>query len=253
MKTLTLFIALLLPFAASAIETKVMVRAKARDAKFIGSSLGGAYIIIRNKANQRILAEGKTTGTPGNTQLIMKNPVARGTAICDDQTAGFLATIDIDEPTFVNIEVIAPFNQKQAQTIVSTELWLLPGKNVLGDGIILEIPGFIVDILRPRTHQFISLKTVKDKPFQFQANIVMMCGCVIDKGGLWNSDEMEVKGVLKKDGKVIREVKFSLVSANLFEGDCPITQTGNYELVLHAWHEKTGNAGVDKMNFVLYE
>jgi hypothetical protein len=195
MKTLILFFALLIPgFAAFAIETKVMVRAKARDAKFIGSSLGGAYIIIRNKVNQRILAEGKTSGSPGNTQLIMKNPVARGTSISDDQTAGFLATVDIDEPTFVNIEVIAPNNQKQAQAIVSTELWLIPGKNILGDGIILEIPGFIVDILEPRTHQFISLKAVKDKPFRFQANIVMMCGCVIDKGGIWNSDEIEVKG-----------------------------------------------------------
>jgi hypothetical protein len=39
-------------------------------------------------------------------------------------------------------------------------------------------------------------------PFQFQANIVMMCGCVIDKGGVWNSDEIEVKGILKKDGSM---------------------------------------------------
>jgi hypothetical protein len=30
----------------------------------------------------------------------------------------------------------------------------------------------------------------------------MMCGCVIDKGGVWNSDEIEVKGILKKDGSM---------------------------------------------------
>lgn len=51
----------------SAVPTKIMIRAKARDAKFIGNSPGGAYIIVRNKVNQQILAEGKTTGGTGNT------------------------------------------------------------------------------------------------------------------------------------------------------------------------------------------
>lgn len=112
----------------SATETKVMIRAKAKDAKFIGSSLGGAHIIVRNKLNQRILSEGKTTGSTGNTDLIMKTPKTRGHSITDDQTGGFVATIDIDEPTFVTIEVISPLNNRQAQAVVSTELWLIPGK-----------------------------------------------------------------------------------------------------------------------------
>lgn len=58
----------------TATPTKIMIRAKARDAKFIGSSLGGAYIIVRDKTSQKILAEGKTTGGTGNTDLIMKMP-----------------------------------------------------------------------------------------------------------------------------------------------------------------------------------
>lgn len=237
----------------SATETKVMVRAKARDAKFIGTSLGGAHIIIRNKLNQKILAEGNTTGSTGNTDLIMKVPKVRGNSVADEQTAGFIANIDIDEPTFVNIEVVSPLNSKQAQAVVSTELWLIPGKHILGEGIILEIPGYIIDILKPRTHQYIALNTIKNNPFLFQANIVMMCGCVIDKGGVWNSDEIEVKGILKKDGKFIKNVDMSLVSTNLFEGSHLINTPGNYELVLYAYHEKTGNTGVDKVNYVVFE
>ncbi|QNR85794.1 hypothetical protein H9N25_04875 [Pedobacter riviphilus] len=237
----------------SAIETKIVIRAKARDAKFIGSSLGGAYVIIRNKVNQQILAEGKTTGSTGNTDLIMKGPKMRGSSIVDAQTAGFLANIDIDEPTFISIEVVSPINHKQAQAKVSTELWLIPGRDILGEGIILEIPGFIIDILKPRTHQYIALNDIKDKLFQIQANIVMMCGCVIDKGGVWNADEIEVKGILKKDGKHIKEIKMSLISTNLFEGNYLINAAGNYELILYAYHEKTGNTGVDKVNYVIYE
>jgi len=237
----------------SATPTKIMIRAKARDAKFIGSSLGGAYIIVRDKTSQKILAEGKTTGGTGNTDLIMKNTKARGASITDAQTAGFTANIDINEPTFVTVEVISPFNNKQAQAKVSTELWVIPGKDILGDGIILEIPGYIIDILKPRTHQYIPLKTIKDKPFQFQANIVMMCGCVIDKGGVWDSEEIEVKGILKKDGKYVKDIKMSWISTNLFEGEDMINSPGNYELTLYAYHEKTGNTGVDKVNYVVYE
>lgn len=238
---------------ASATETKIMIRAKARDAKFIGSSLGGAYVIIRNKANQQILAEGKTSGSTGNTDLIMKVAKTRESSIVDAQTAGFLAKVDINEPTFVSIEVVSPINSKQAQAKVSTELWLIPGKDILGDGIILEIPGFIIDILKPRTHQYISLKAIKDKPFQFQANVVMMCGCVIEKGGVWNADGFEISGILKKDGKYWKDVKMSFVSTNLFEGDIQIETGGNYELTLYAYDQKTGNTGVDKVNYVIYE
>lgn len=234
-------------------ETKVMIRAKAKDAKFIGSSLGGAHVIVRKKLNQKILAEGNTTGSTGNTDLIMKTPKVRGNSITDDQTGGFVATIDIDEPTFVTVEVISPLNSRQAQAMVSTELWLIPGKNILGEGIILEIPGYIIDILKPRTHQYIALNTIKDKPFLFQANIVMMCGCVIEKGGVWNSDEIEVKGILKKDGKLVKNIDMSWVSTNLFEGNHIISTPGNYELTLYAYHEKTGNTGVDKVNYVVFE
>ncbi len=45
----------------------------------------------------------------------------------------------------------------------------------------------------------------------------------------------------------------SLVSTNLFEGSYPIDAPGNYELVMYAYHEKTGNTGVDKVNYVIFE
>lgn len=233
-------------------ETKITIRAKAKDAKFIGSSLGGAYVIIRNKINNMILAEGKTSGSTGNTDLIMKAPKHRESSIADDTTGKFLATLHIDEPTFVSIEVFSPFNHKQAQAKVSTEIWVIPGKDILGDGIILEIPGFIIDILKPRTHQYIGLNSISGKPFQIQANIVMMCGCVIDKGGVWDSDKFETKAIINKDGKLISETSLSLISTNLFEGSVSISSPGNYEIFVYAFDPKTGNTGVDKINYVIY-
>ncbi|UGU14722.1 hypothetical protein LS482_13550 [Sinomicrobium kalidii] len=251
-KSILLILLLFSGITALATETKITVRVKAKDAKFIGSSLGGAHVIIRDKTNNRILAEGKTSGSTGNTDLIMNTPKRRGASITDEQTAKFLATINIDEPTFVNIEVLSPFNNKQARVKASTELWLIPGKHILGDGIILEIPGFIIDILKPRTHQYISLNTVKDTPIQVKANIVMMCGCVINKGGLWDSGDMEVKGILKKDGEHIKDINLSLTETNLFEGNIAVDSAGNYELIVYAYNPESGNTGVDKVNYVIF-
>ncbi|MEY8759119.1 hypothetical protein [Chryseobacterium tongliaoense] len=253
MKNLFLCLLLVCGFACSATETQIIIRAKARDAKFIGSSLGGAYVIIRNKINNKILAEGKTSGSTGNTDLIMKVPKTRESSIVDDGTAQFLAKIDITEPTFVNVEVLSPFNNKQAQAIVSTELWLIPGKHILGDGIIMEIPGFIIDILKPRTHQYMALKSLKDKKLPIEANVVMMCGCVVEKGGVWNPDKFEIKAILKRNGTYLSETSLSFVSTNLFETSVPIAEGGNYELIVYAYDSKTGNTGVDKINYVIYE
>lgn len=254
MKKCLFIVALILSGLTSfATETKVIVRAKAKDAKFIGSSLGGAYVIIRDKANNRILAEGKTVGSTGNTDLIMKTPIERGHSITDDQTAKFLAIIDIAEPTFISIEVVSPFNNKQAQVRATTELWLIPGKDILGDGIIIEIPGFIIDILEPRTHHYISLNSLKDQPLRVKSNIVMMCGCVINQDGIWNASEIEVKGILKKNGVHIKDIVMLLTEPNLFEGNLPVDSAGNFELIVYAYAPKSGNTGVDKVNFVIYE
>ena len=253
MKHVLLVFLILIATNTFAKQTKIIVRVKAKDAKFVGSSLGGAYIIIRNSLNQKILAEGKTVGSTGNTNLIMSTPRIRGNSIVDSQTAKFLATIDIEEPTFVTIEVLSPINNKQASAKITTQLWIIPGKHILGDGIIVEVPGFIIDILKPRTHHYIALNDIKNKPFKIQANIVMMCGCTINKDGLWDSEKMEVRGILKRNGKLVKEVPLHWVSTNLFDGNTTITKPGNYELIVYAYNSKTGNTGVDKVNYVVYK
>lgn len=238
-------------FFVSGQETKIIVRAKAKDAKFIGSSLGGAYVIIRDKNNGEILAEGTTEGTTGNTNLIMQNPQQRRTAIADAGTAKFEATLDLKEPTLARIEVASPANKRSAQVAASTEMWLIPGKHILGNGVVLEIPGFIIDILSPRTHQYISLKSLPENKLKVQANIVMMCGCMIENDGLWDAKAMESRVVLKRNGTKLLESDLTCVATNLFETTLNVGATGDYELMMYAYDPITGNTGVEFMNFVL--
>ncbi|MDF0716732.1 hypothetical protein PY092_11270 [Muricauda sp. 334s03] len=252
MKKSILFLAVLsICMNAFATETKLMVRAKAKDAKFVGSSIGGAHVIVRNAVNGEILAEGNTTGSTGNTDLIMKSAHERYTQLSDDKTAGFLAVVDIDEPTFVRVEVLSPINKKNAQVHASTELWLIPGKDILGDGVVVEIPGFVIDILKPNTHQYIALESISEAGLSIEANIVMMCGCPIQKDGIWDSDLMEVKAIVHKDGAAFAEISLDNPAQNTFTGTLGISEAGYYQITVYAYNSKTGNTGVDKINYVV--
>lgn len=247
MKTYFLLLLLALSVASYALPTTLTIRAKAKDAKFIGSSIGGAQVIVRNKLTGEILAQGKTTGSTGNTDLIMRVPVERYKPLADDQTAAFVAVLDIASPTFVTIEVKATVSVQQATITATTELWVIPGKHVVGDGIVVEIPGFAVEILQPVTHQTVSLVS----PVILRANVVMMCGCTITDLGLWDANMMEVKGLVSRDGVSVGEFELKLVAQNTFEGTPNIKAKGNYEILVYAFDARTGNSGVDQVNFIL--
>lgn len=228
-------------------ETQVMVRAKAKDAKFIGSSIGGARIVIKNAQTDEIIAQGNIEGTTGNTTTIMETPHQRRTRISDDDTGGFLARIDLDKPTFVTVEAYAPKNAASAVIKASTQLWLIPGKDILGDGIVLEIPGFIIDILTPQRH-----KTYRaDKPIELKTNITMTCGCPIAKDSIWDANDYEVKAVLYKDGQQVEEKELTVKEISSTFLETVSLSPGMYELLVYAYDPVTGNTGVDQTNFIV--
>ena len=254
MKKISILVCLLtgIVLYAYAIPTKIVIRVKAKDAKFIGTGIGGAYIIVKNNLTGETLAKGITTGSSGSTELIMQTPVKRWQSLTDDKTAKFEAVIDIADPLFIDIEAVAPVNRKNASIRGSTQLWLVPGKHITGDGIVLELPGFILDILSPSTHEFIPLNSLKDQTLQFKASLTLLCGCTITKGGVWNSDDIEVAAYIKKEGVKIKETPLTLTDkANIFSGKVKIEEKGSYEITIYAYDIKTNNTGVDHINFVI--
>ncbi|WP_183573065.1 hypothetical protein HDF18_06355 [Mucilaginibacter sp. X5P1] len=236
---------------AHAQTTKVVIRAKAKDAKFIGTPIGGALVIVKNNLTGEILAKGLTTGGSGSTDVLIKKPIVRGQSLTDSATAKFVAEVNITEPTFADIEVIAPVNRRNGTVKASTQIWLIPGKNILGDGIVLEIPGFILDVLSPTTHQFIKLDSLKNGELKFKASLTLECGCPITNGGIWNSDDIAVNAIVKKEGVKTGELSLQFIEQNLFEGTLKVKEKGDYELDVYAYDAKTGNTGVDRINFVI--
>ncbi len=142
----------LIPPSSSAdkIVTKVVVRVVARDAQVIGSGVGGAQVRIKNLETGETLAEGKQEGGAGSTDRIMIRPHQRGEVIYGTfGAASFEAKIPLERPTRVEIDAEGPLDYPQSVQKGSKTMLLIPGKDITGDGVIIELNGLIVNILSP--------------------------------------------------------------------------------------------------------
>ena len=137
-------------FSAEKVPTKIIVRVVAKDSKVIGSGVGGAFVRIRNLETGEILAQGKQEGGTGDTESIMVRPRKRGEIIYGTSgSASFQAEISLDQPTQVEIYTEAPLAYPQSIQKGSKTLTLIPGEHILGEGVIIELDGLIVNILNP--------------------------------------------------------------------------------------------------------
>lgn len=135
---------------AAGMTTRVMIRAIAKDAMAIGTKFGGARITVREVATGDILAQGTQEGTSGDVDLIMIQPRIRGAGVFDSPgTARFLADLMLEKPTEVEIIAEGPLGSPQSLQRSSKTLLLVPGQDVLGDGVLLELHGFTVSLLSP--------------------------------------------------------------------------------------------------------
>jgi hypothetical protein len=209
-------------------------------------------VVIRDAQTGQVLASGLTAGSTGNTQMLMKQPHARGMPLADEGSAKFTATLDLSEPRLVTVEVTGPQAQRQAMATSSTQLWLLPGKHIEGDGLILELPGFVVDVLDPPAHEFLKLTAGKTLTVPLRANLTLMCGCPTEPKGLWDSSRYELQAQVKLNGQVLTSVPLQYAGkTSSFSADLSIQQKGAYEITVMAFDPVTGNAGLDRTTFIV--
>ncbi len=227
-------------------STTVVVRAIAKDAKFIGSSMGGAHVTITEVKTGKILAEGKTEGSTGDTQKLVQQDHQRYKQLSTPGAAKFEANIPLKKPVFVEVAATAPMAQKQSRVTSSTQLWLIPGKDITGDGLVLEVPGFAIDILQPQAHEVNG-----NEKISITANAVMMCGCPTSPDGLWDSSEMEFVAIVTSgDTEVARKEMTFTGKTSTYETSFRPEQAGAYEITVYGFDPRTGNTGVDRTTVI---
>ncbi len=237
---------------ASAVETRMDVRVLSKGAKFIGTGVAGAEITIRDAETHEVLARGKTVGDSGNDRRIMVEPWPRHTPLRTESSAVFRATLDLEEPRQVVVTARGPLSQPQSTATATVTQWVVPGKHVTGgDGLVLELPGFSVDILHPPARQRVP---AGQQEIKLRANVMMMCGCPIEPDGLWDANGFEVVALIRQRDRRVAEVSLSYAGEiGQFAGSFPIPGPGPYDISVYAFDPRNGNTGIDRTTVVVAE
>jgi hypothetical protein len=221
---------------AAGTPTNVTVRVVSRDAKVIGDGVGGARVTIRDVAGGKTLASGIQHGGTGDTKIIMQEPRQRGAVVYGTEgAAAFRATVYLERPTNVEISAEGPLKYPQAMQRVSTTMLLIPGRHIEGEGVLLEIHGFIVDITKAES---------AGNSVDIRTKVTMACGCPTQPGGLWNSDQIVLTARALRKGKVVAEAPLRYAGeTSTYEGSIDAPGAGTYQIEVLASDELTVNFG----------
>lgn len=188
--------------ADAGVPTTVVVRAISQDGKVIYDSVGGARITLRDAATGAVLAEGVQAGGSGDTDRIMRQPHARGADVyATEGAAKFEAVLRLRQPTRVEVTAEGPLAYPQATQRATKTLWLVPGEDVTGNGVVLTLHGFIVEILAPDAPAAAASVTpgaavTPGSAVPVRARVRMTCGCPTRPGGLWDADRFTIAAQL---------------------------------------------------------
>lgn len=229
--------------AAWAEPTTITVRALADDAKFIGTSMGGVQITLRDAKTGKVLAKGLTEGATGDTAHITRAPRARGVALSAADTAAFRATIELAVPTLVKAEAYGPVGKPASAVTVSAERWIVPGQELGGDGWVLAFPGLVAEP---------AWTLGADGALNVTAKVTLMCGCPLQPGGDWNADDYRVNALLRAGKKEVAKANLAYAGQpSTFQTSMGQIAPGKYTLQLVASNAKTGNVGVVEREVVV--
>lgn len=221
------------------IETNIVTHVVTHDAKLIGTSVGGVRVAIRDVATNRILAEGVHNGGTGDTKRIMQDPRSRNDTIFKAADgARYAATVSISAPTMVEISAEGPLGYPDQMARATKRMVLLPGHNVGGDGIVLELHGYVIDLLSPDTTQALSSSSLK-----VRTRVRMLCSCPTQPDGMWQVTDLVAR--LIRDSVVVRESKLKYAGeTSIYEGELDKVEPGVYRLEVLAASPSTATFGV---------
>jgi hypothetical protein len=251
---------------------------QALGGKYLADDIGGARIVIRDADSGVVLADRVTQGDSG--QLI-GNPNAEDikkaskfvVAWADGSyfwflvpgatpPSGFTFSIELDAPRRVQVTVSGPVGGLGSQNEVTTELWLAPGKDTTVPGIVIALPGLLVQPTAPLIHSQVAPGT----NVGFAAKVTMMCGCQVgDYGSYWPFPDFEVSAIVQKitdKGLVLQDppvkmdyagasVPSTFASASQKGFQVPASGSGTvyYQAAITAYQKGTGNTGTGIVNF----
>jgi hypothetical protein len=186
------------------VDTDVVVRVVAHGAMVIGDEVGGARVTITDVATGRLLASGVQSGDAGDQIQIMRTPRLMEEPRYSSRPSGlFRATLSLDRPTLVEIAAQGPLNYPAAMQRTSTTVLLMPGRDLVNDGVVLALYGYIVQIEHPPAGQPLMAKD----DVKLIASIRTLSGSAVRPYGDWDSRKIDISGEVMIGDRVIERLQ----------------------------------------------
>jgi hypothetical protein len=158
-------------------------------------------------------------------------------------SASFTAVLELQTPRRIMVTARGPMILGEDAMSVSATQWVLPGKSITGDGWILELPGFMVQLAEPLPAS-VSLSG-GEATIPIRARITMQCACDLEPDGIWDPANFEIGAMLEKDGRTYPATALEYAGEpSTFNGTIAVTEPGEYTVDLYAYDPATGNTGV---------
>jgi hypothetical protein len=192
------------------VDTDVVVRVVAHGAMVIGDEVGGARVTITDVATGRLLASGVQSGDAGDQIQIMRTPRLMEEPRYSSRPSGlFRATLSLDRPTLVEIAAQGPLNYPAAMQRTSTTVLLMPGRDLVNDGVVLSLYGYIVQIEHPPAGQPLMAKD----DVKLTASIRTLSGSAVRPHGDWDSRKIDIYGEVLIGDRVIDRLQMFYTGA----------------------------------------
>lgn len=183
--------------------TIVVVRVVAHGSMVLGKEVGGARITITDVATGRILATGLQQGEAGDQNQIMRTPRLLEEPIYSTRaSASFTTTLELLHPIQVDITAEGPLAYPAAMQRVTKRTWLIPGQDMTGDGIVLTLYGYLVQIEQPKPNE----PLVAREDVILRASVRTLSGSLVRPHGDWDSRKLAIYGEVLIGDRVIERL-----------------------------------------------
>jgi hypothetical protein len=185
-------------------RTTVLVRVVAHGAMVLGREVGGARVTITDLETKQVLATGIQQGEAGDQNQIMRTPHLMEEPVYSARpAAAFTTTLELRKPTLVEVTAEGPLAHPASMQHASQTVLLIPGHDLMNDGIVLHLYGYIVQIEHPKPGQALMAKD----DVRLQASVRTLSGTLVRPHGDWDSRKIRIYGELLIGNRIVERLQ----------------------------------------------
>ncbi len=186
------------------LPTTVVVRVVAHRSLVLGHEVGGARVTITDVATGQLLASGLQQGEPGDQRQIMRTPHLMEEPLYSGRpAASFITTLELARPTMVTIAAEGPLAYPSALQRVSKTLLLIPGHDLVNDGVVLHLYGYLVHVEQPKPGESL----IAREDVMLRASVRTLSGSLVRPYSDWDSRKIHIYGEVLIGDRVIERLQ----------------------------------------------